>query len=393
MSYVDPNLYDYCDTDKQRETLRLLDELGSGAAVAERLGVHRSWPSGLVKRLKQKAARRGYSPDHNMTRTVPEGYLVKGVSTYFDSDGKPRGQWVKSSIDAEKQKELIQATVAAMVGEITPVAPIVAPEASQGNLEDLCNLYTYSDFHLGMLAQEEEGGANWDLKIAEDTLVRSFQMMLDQSPKASCAVVNIQGDMLHSDGLLPVTPTNRHVLDQDGRFSRIVATAIRSIRQLCRMALERHQQVHLVICEGNHDEASSVWLRLMFEALYEQEPRLTVNASELPFYVFEWGETMLGFHHGHKVRNESLPLLFAAQFPEAWGRTKRRAIHCGHRHHCDEKEYNGVTVVQHPTIAARDAYAARGGWIADRAVQSITYSKKYGQVGRVFVTPEMLRHG
>jgi hypothetical protein len=129
----------------------------------------------------------------------------------------------------------------------------------------------------------------------------------------------------------------------------------------------------------------------MFEALYEDESRLTVNSSELPYYVFEWGETMLGFHHGHKVKNEQLPLLFAAQFPEAWGRTKRRAVHCGHRHHCDEKEYNGVTVVQHPTIAARDAYAARGGWIADRAVQSITYSKKYGQVGRVFVTPEMLR--
>jgi hypothetical protein len=204
-------------------------------------------------------------------------------------------------------------------------------------------------------------------------------------------VVNIQGDMLHSDGLLPVTPAHRHVLDQDGRFGRIVETAIRSIRALVAMALEKHQAVHLVICEGNHDEASSVWLRLLFAAFYENEPRISVNASELPFYVFVWGETMLGFHHGHKVKNEQLPLLFAAQFPQEWGLTKRRAVHCGHRHHCDEKEYNGVTVVQHPTIAARDAYAARGGWIADRAVQSITYSKRFGQVGRVFVTPEMLR--
>ena len=99
---------------------------------------------------------------------------------------------------------------------------------------------------------------------------------------------------------------------------------------------------------------------------------------------------MLGVHHGHKVKNEQLPLLFAAQFPEAWGRTKRREIHCGHRHHRDEKEYNGVTVIQHPTLAARDAYAARGGWIADRAAQAITYHRKWGQVGRVTVCPEML---
>ena len=319
---------------------------------------------------------------------IPENHYIKGVSTLYDGDGTVKAQWVKTSLDQDQALEALKAVVAAMVEDVPRAAPVVAPEAAN---DDLCNLYTYSDFHLGMLAQAEEGGANWDIKIAERTLMSSFAMMLAQSPPAHTAVVNIQGDMLHSDGLLPVTPAHRHVLDQDGRFGRIVETAIRSIRALVAMALEKHQAVHLVICEGNHDEASSVWLRLLFKAFYENEPRISVNASELPFYVFVWGETMLGFHHGHKVKNEQLPLLFAAQFPQEWGQTKRRAVHCGHRHHCDEKEYNGVTVVQHPTIAARDAYAARGGWIADRAVQSITYSKRFGQVGRVFVTPEMLR--
>jgi hypothetical protein len=128
----------------------------------------------------------------------------------------------------------------------------------------------------------------------------------------------------------------------------------------------------------------------MLTALYEGEPRLTVTDSELPFYVVRWGDNMLGFHHGHKVKNEQLPLLFAAQFPKVWGETTKRAIHCGHRHHVDEKEYNGVIVVQHPTLAARDAYAARGGWIAERAVQAITYHRRFGQVGRVYVCPEML---
>jgi hypothetical protein len=54
------------------------------------------------------------------------------------------------------------------------------------------------------------------------------------------------------------------------------------------------------------------------------------------------------------------------------------------------REYNGATVIQHPTLAARDAYAARGGWIADRAAWAITYHKKYGAVGRVMITTEML---
>jgi hypothetical protein len=99
---------------------------------------------------------------------------------------------------------------------------------------------------------------------------------------------------------------------------------------------------------------------------------------------------MLGFHHGHKVKNESLPMLFAAQFPAMWGATTKRYAHCGHRHHADEKEYSGMTVVQHPTLSARDAYAARGGWIADRATQCITYHERFGIVARTIVTPEML---
>lgn len=387
MPYVDPNLYDYCDTEKQRETLRLLDELGSGAAVAERLGVHRSWPSGLVKRLKQKAARRGYAPDHNMTHTVPEGYLVKGVSTYFDSDGKPRGQWVKSSLDAEKQKELMQAAVEAMVGEITPVAPIVAPEASQGNL---ATLYTFTDYHVGMLAWHREGGDDWDCTIAEETGVKAMQALVAGAPNGEHGIVNIQGDFMHYDGFAPVTPTHGHVLDADSRFGRVVEVSIRLIRQLVALALQKHPHVTLLICEGNHDLASSLWLRKLFGALYENEPRLTVHDSELPYYAIEWGNTLLGFHHGHMRKNDQLPALFAAQFRQAWGRCEKVYIHTGHRHHKEDKEHAGARVIQHPTLAARDAYAARGGWFGERAITAITYHKSFGEVGTVTVTPEML---
>jgi hypothetical protein len=318
---------------------------------------------------------------------VTKGERVIGRSTLTDAEGNVVLEWTKTAEDKQRAAEAQQAAYAALAEDLPRVAPVGAPRAVSG---DLCNLYTFTDYHLGMLAWGEEAGADWDLKIAERTLIDSFATMINQSPNAHTAVINIQGDFLHTDGLLPITPAHHHVLDADGRFSKIVAVAIRSIRTLVALSLEFHSKVHLIIAEGNHDEASSVWLRLMFSALYDQEPRVEVNASELPFYVFQWGKTMLGFHHGHKVKNEALPLLFAAQFPEIWGQTKRRAIHCGHRHHCDEKEYNGVTVVQHPTLAARDAYAARGGWIADRSAQSITYHREYGQVGRVFVSPEML---
>jgi hypothetical protein len=253
----------------------------------------------------------------------------------------------------------------------------------------LCNLIVFTDYHMGQLSWHREGGADWDLKIAESLLLASFVHMVESAPQAASCVLTIQGDFLHSDGLLPLTPAHKNVLDTDGRFSKIVAAAIRVLRRLISHALAKHQTVHLIICEGNHDESGSLWLRHMFAALHENEPRLTVNDSELPFYVHQHGEVMLAFHHGHKVTNEQLPMLFAAQFPKVWGNTVKRYAHCGHRHHVDEKEYAGMTVTQHPTLAARDAHSARGGWISERAAALVTYHERYGQVARTIVCPEM----
>ena len=383
---IDDRLREWA-TPRQIEIIEAVNKHGSERKAAKALGLSNGSVSGAIGRLRRVAASKGFSPAHDMTRTVPDGFMVRGVSTYYDADGKPRAQWVKSSVDRDAQEAIMREAFAAMAEDLPRVAPQVSPKQTSA---ELCNLYTFTDYHMGMLAWAKEGGADWDLKIAEHVLLDSFVRMVNAAPDASSAVLNIQGDFLHSDGLLPVTPAHKHVLDQDGRFSKIVAAAIRVLRRLIDHALSKHQAVHLLICEGNHDEASSVWLRQMFAALYEREPRLTVNDSELPFYVYQHGEVMLAFHHGHKVTNEQLPMLFAAQFPKMWGDTTKRHCHTGHRHHVDEKEYRGMTVTQHPTLSARDAYAARGGWISERAAVAVTYHKRFGQVGRTMVSPEML---
>jgi hypothetical protein len=383
---IDEKLYQYC-TPRQRQILEAIDRLGSAKEASLELGLNKGAASETYIYVKRKAAKFGYAPEHDFTRPVPEGFVAKGVSTYYNKEGKPSGQWVKASLSHQALVDAMKEAVDGFKDEIQPAAPVAAPVSSE---EHLCNLYTFTDYHLGMLAWHKEGGSDWSVSIAEKTILAALTQMVNQSPSAHTGVLNIQGDFLHTDGKTPVTPASKHVLDADSRFPKIRRAAIRIIRSLVAICLQRHQEVRLIIAEGNHDEESAGWLSDLFAVHYEEEPRVIVNDSVLPFYVLEWGSVMLGIHHGHKVKNESLPLLFAAQFPQEWGRTTRREIHCGHRHHRDEKEYNGVTVVQHPTLAARDAYAARGGWIADRAAWAITYHKKYGAVGRVMITTEML---
>lgn len=375
-------------TVRQLEYLEALEQHGTIRKAAKALGCAKGTITDGLKSLRKKAALQGYSPEHDMVHTVPDGFKVKGVSTYYNNEGKAVGQWVKSSADAERQAEMMREAVAAMCEEITPVDAIPSPEGTAANL---CTVYTLTDSHVGMMAWHKEGGADWDLQIAERTLVGCFAAMVEASPKAETCVIAQLGDFLHYDSAVsPVTPMHGHVLDADGRMPKMVKIAIRVLRTVITLALEKHKKVVVLLAEGNHDMASSVWLRAMFQALYEHEPRIEVIDSELPYYTYQHGQTMLAWHHGHLSKNEGLPLLFASQFPKVWGNTTKRYVHCGHRHHTAEKEHSGMTVIQHPTLAARDAYAARGGWISERQVTSITYSDKFGQVARNTVTPEMI---
>lgn len=386
---VDEALLEYA-TEKQREYLRAINEHRGIRPASRALEVNYSTVNQALVRVKEKAALMGYSPEHDLHKRVAPGFTAKGHSTAYrmDKPGKPAIiQWVKTQRDDEQRERIIRDAITALMDDVPRIEPVLA---SEGYERALCNVYTLTDSHVGMYAWGKETGEDWDLRIAETVLCGVFARMVDGSPAAETACVVNLGDFLHFDSLVAETPTNRHVLDADSRYSKVVAVAVKVMRFLVTYALRKHRRVIVVIAEGNHDMAGSVWLRHMFKLLFEQEPRVEIVDSELPYYVHQHGRTMLAWHHGHLKKKEGLPLVFAAQFPQAWGATTKRYIHCGHQHHVDEKEHPGVYVIQHPTLAARDAYAARGGWIAERKATAMTYHAVHGEVARTTVTPEML---
>lgn len=391
LSIVDPALKEWAD----ERTKELIDAVNLYGGYRHAARVMKLGHGAIIRRVEtvaRRAALAGYSPRHGMTENLPEPFILKGRSVLRKLD-PVTGQrvevlsWDKTTVDDEKLRELRQAAYDAMAETLPRLEATPGPDQAA---DHLCNLYTLTDSHVGMLAWRLEGGADWDLKIAEQTLTGCFEQMVLSSPAATSCVVNQLGDWMHSDSLAPVTPTSGHIVDQDGRFSKMVAVAIRVLRRVIDLALTRHQKVYVVMAEGNHDMASSVWLRLMFAAIYENEPRLQVIDSELPYYVHQHGQTMLAFHHGHLKKNDQLPLLFASQYPVMWGATTKRYAHCGHRHHEEIKEHSGMKVIQHSTLAARDAYAARGGWMSERQCTAYTYHAMHGQVGSVTISPEML---
>ena len=384
---IDEGLKTYA-TERQKEYIDAVNEYGGFRSAARSLNINHSAIVEAVALIRRRAATSGYAPEQDMVRPVPEPFIVRGVSTYYNAEGKASGQWVKSKIDDSKLQEMMKAVIDGMKDDIPRLTALPAPALGNDNL---LNCYVITDYHLGMLAWDEEAGENWDLDIAQALVVKWFEQAIAQSPNADTAVFAQLSDFLHFDGMDAVTPASKHLLDVDTRFAKVVRSAIRVLRTVIDMLLAKHQHVHIIMADANHDPVSQIWLREWFSVLYENEPRITVDKSPNPYNAYEFGKTALFFHHGHKRKVSNVSEVFAGQFREMFGRTKHAYAHMGHYHSIDVKENNLMIVEQHRTLAPGDAYSARGGWLSGRDAKVITYSKQFGEVSRLTINSDMLR--
>lgn len=327
-------------------------------------------------------------PAHGEEYATPEGMAIKGRSVLADPENRVMLTWYKEDRDAQAQMSAMRAVVDGFKDELPRTSPVVQP--MHGN-EDLLAFYAISDVHMGALAwREETGSDDYDLGLAESLIEDWFAAAIDLAPNAHTAVLAQMGDLLHWDGFDSVTPTNKHILDGDSRFPKMVRAAIRVLRRIIRRLLAKHERVHVIMADANHDPASEVWLREMFAAFYDGEPRITVDQSSGTYYAYRHGDVSLFVHHGHRRKVANVDSVFAGRFREMYGTTKYSYAHLGHLHSDELKTTNLMKVERHETLAAPDAYAANGGWLSGRSAKVITYHKQHGEVGRLTLTPGMV---
>ena len=380
-------LLQFCTTEKQLTIIRMSAIEGlSQYEIGKRLNMSRSAVRDHIKAVRDKASRRGYSPDHDWKNPVPDGHKIKGVSTFYDEMGLPVRQWVKSQTDEQRQFEILIERMESAVENLPKFKPTAAPKTYDDNL---LSLLTITDFHLGMYAYEAETGDDWNVSVARDVFLNSINDMISTAPKAGTGFLCQLGDFLHWDGILSVTPQSGHILDADTRYGKLVELSMSVMAEAVKMMLNKFNKVVVVSAEGNHDISGSIWLRKHIKQLFANEKRLTVIDNEFPYYAYLHGETMLAFHHGHKVKLAQLHKLFASEprFREMWGKASYTYIHTGHYHHERLIEDGGAIAEMHPTLSGRDAYAARGGWVSRRGAKVITYDKADGEISRVTVRP------
>lgn len=366
----------------ERASAEALIRCGSIVDAAASLHLEPRQLRAHLSELKRRAAVRGYSPTHDMHKTAPEGFGVKGVSTLYDGDGNIRAQWVKTKRDEEHRMEMLLSAMSTVADSWKGKAdPIGAPSVKD---DDLLAVYPLGDPHLGMYAWAQETGAPFDLDIAERNLFAATDRLVGLAPPARTAIILNLGDFIHADGTKNAT-TGGTPVDMDTRWPKVIATGVRTMRRLIDRALEKHAETHVKCVPGNHDKDTSFMLSLCLAQFYEREPRVKVDISPDPFWWFRFGKCLLGATHGHGAKMKDLPLIMATDRARDWGETEHRYVYTGHLHHDITHEYPGVIVETTRTLAAKDSWHHYMGYRSGRDMKMDVLHRRFGRINRHIV--------
>ena len=384
------SLLAYCTTDRQR-TIIEMHERGMGyTTIANELNCSKWSVRDVVKLVQGRAELQGYSPQHDMRHTVPDTFKVRGVSTYYNDEGRPVGQWVKSIADKEAMLEAaLEAFKAGFLEEIDGLyKPIEAPQAAKNS--DRLSAYLIGDHHLNALCwSPETGGDDWDTNIAQDVLIKAVDKLVSAAGESEVGALINLGDFLHANSSDNKTAKGTPV-DVDGRLGRVIRVVGNLFRVLITRMLETHKEVWLINVRGNHDPDASLWLNEMMRLYFASESRVKVFDNFSKWTHFEWGETLVVMHHGDRIKTQGLYEAVTRDYAEQWGRTKYRYLYHGHIHHRTVTEMGGLHLESFGVLCPPDAYHSASGYGSARSMSCVILDKNYGEHSRFKVGIEAL---
>jgi hypothetical protein len=417
--HIDETLQEFA-TPEQWETYCLYCELGSYETAGERLGRSKGTVYNTVKRIREKALRAGYTPDGykvakvttitgkggkrkaqsvqvteaggdpDYVTHIPDPKHITKTTTLFDRDRRVEKQWVMEKPELVEREKLWQIAAKELAAKVERAEPIPAPDFKTN--DDLLACYPVGDHHLGMKADKEETGSDdYDVPISEGLLRGAAAYLIGSQPAAKNALIAFLGDFLHYDSVEPVTPTSKNPVDAATRVQKMFRAGLRAMRHLITAALERHQHVHVIVEIGNHDLTLSPALMESLAAVYENEPRVSIDTGPGHYHYYRFGKVLIGTHHGHGGKPDKLPLIMAADRSKDWGETDHRYWWTGHVHNKTSQDFIGCSVESFRILAPVDAWAGNKGYRPIRSMQSILIHREFGEIGRYTVTPEMIK--
>lgn len=292
-----------------------------------------------------------------------------------------------------KRVELALQSLKQVLEDIKDYSPKVKRKKYKNELKENIQEISIFDLHVGKLAWREESGDDYDSDIACDLFMKAidYHVKYGRLYQPERYLLPIGNDFFNIDNGRNMT-TAGTPQDVDTRWMRM----FRMGREVLVDAIEHLTQfapVDVVIVSGNHDTETAWHLGESLHCWFHNNENVTVDNSPKLRKLYTYGENSIGFTHGNREKVKDLPLIFATEFRERWGKSKWREIHHGHFHSkrslvsMPVDEQYGVRIRQLPSLSGNDAWHYSKGYNGVRAAESFIWNKKDGMVANLSFNP------
>ena len=361
--------------------IRQLDECvafgGNVWQAAKNLGIDNSFLNKKIRHLREMASVKTIHHQLADPETSDAGFSVKGTSKLYDAEGKVKVQWVKTDRDKELQAQALKDFVEGLCADLKVATPVpVTPH--KHHTPDLLSAVFIGDAHIGMYSWGlETKHSDFDSDIATKQLREAIDYLVDKAePSETGLLVNL-GDFIHTNGSNNMTAGGTPQ-DVDTRLSRVMHMAAVTLRYMTDRMLSKFAKVVLVCAKGNHDTDTSIAIQMAMKFYYDKEDRVTVLETNGFYHYIEYGQWLLGIHHGDKQKPEALAGSMARDMSEAWGRTSHRLWCVGHFHKEQVKTLAGVKYKVFAALPPPDSWHSSKGYNGDGEMEMITFRKSGG---------------
>jgi len=361
--------------------IRQLDECvafgGNVWQAAKNLGIDNSFLNKKIRHLREMASVKTIHHQLADPETSDAGFSVKGTSKLYDAEGKVKVQWVKTDRDKELQAQALKDFVEGLCADLKVATPVpVTPH--KHHTPDLLSAVFVGDAHIGMYSWGlETKHSDFDSDIATKQLREAIDYLVDKAePSETGLLVNL-GDFIHTNGSNNMTAGGTPQ-DVDTRLSRVMHMAAVTLRYMTDRMLSKFAKVVLVCAKGNHDTDTSIAIQMAMKFYYDKEGRVTVLETNGFYHYIEYGQWLLGIHHGDKQKPEALAGSMARDMSEAWGRTSHRLWCVGHFHKEQVKTLAGVKYKVFAALPPPDSWHSSKGYNGDGEMEMITFRKSGG---------------
>lgn len=192
------------------------------------------------------------------------------------------------------------------------------------------------DIHLGLRCFKGAADIDWNPDDAEKMTMAILDELLIMSRHFGPferIIFPLGNDFLHTDNAFGTTTAGTFQPEGDAWKNTYLRGETLALAIVERMLKEA--PVKVISCPGNHDHISSITLGRLLNAYYHNHLDVEVDASMSPFKFHNYGVNLIGFEHGHSIRQQvRLAALMAneCRLDGVWENARYCEWHLGDQH-------------------------------------------------------------